>query len=155
MQQFWALILKRFHHYRRNLRVILTNIFLPCCFVALSMAFTSIRPQMVSQPPLEMSPSIYNPNQQMFMTYAKISLTHKHFKCFITFYFIRIDKTENTYLKSLTSEFVSTFNTVCRNSEVNYYSTSDTNPAGTSSSSLSKQTLNSYLCGLVSNEVSP
>jgi hypothetical protein len=67
IQQFIALILKRVHHHRRNLRVLMTNLLLPCLFVGLSMTFTAIRPRFVNQPSLEMSPVIYNPNY-IFMT---------------------------------------------------------------------------------------
>ena len=68
LQQFNALIMKRFHHHRRNFRVLMTNLLLPCFFVALSMAFTAIKPKVAVQPSLEMSPSIYNPNS-LFFTY--------------------------------------------------------------------------------------
>ena len=66
-QQFIGLILQRLHHYRRNMRVLLTNVFLPCLFVALSMGFTLIRPKLTKQISLEMSPEIYEPNQ-IFMS---------------------------------------------------------------------------------------
>ncbi len=66
-QQFVALLLKRLHHYRRNMRVFFTNILLPCIFVALSMGFTTIRPKLTDQASLEMSPKIYSPNNY-FMT---------------------------------------------------------------------------------------
>ena len=67
LNQFSALILKRFHHHRRNFRILMTNLLLPCFFVALSMAFTSIKPKEAVQPSLEMSPIIYNPNS-IFIT---------------------------------------------------------------------------------------
>lgn len=67
MQQFCALIMKRFHHYRRNLRILFTNIFLPCIFVALSMAFTTIRPKLTNQLALELTPEIYK-NNEIFLT---------------------------------------------------------------------------------------
>jgi hypothetical protein len=66
-QQFKALILVRLHHYRRNMRVLLTNVFLPCLFVALSMAFSVIRPKLTKQMSLELSPVIYEPSQ-MFLS---------------------------------------------------------------------------------------
>jgi hypothetical protein len=66
-QQFWALLLKRLHHYRRNMRVFFTNILLPCIFVALSMGFTTIRPKLTDQASLELSPKMYTPNNY-FMT---------------------------------------------------------------------------------------
>jgi hypothetical protein len=66
-QQFIGLILQRLHHYRRNMRVLLTNVFLPCLFVALSMGFTLIRPKLTKQVSLEMTPEIYEPNQ-MFIS---------------------------------------------------------------------------------------
>ncbi len=62
MQQLGALFLKRFHHYRRNMRILATNILLPCMFVAMSMMFTTIRPKLTDQPALELSPVIYDPN---------------------------------------------------------------------------------------------
>ncbi len=67
-QQFIALILKRFHHNRRNLRVLLTNILLPVLFVVLSMAFTLIKPKLTDQVSLELTPSMYNPSSY-FMTF--------------------------------------------------------------------------------------
>jgi hypothetical protein len=67
LQQFGALILKRLHHHRRNIRVLMTNMLLPCFFVALSMAFTAIKPKEANQPSLEMSPNIYDPNN-LFLT---------------------------------------------------------------------------------------
>lgn len=67
LQQFVALILKRFHHNRRNLRVLATNILLPVIFVALSMGFTSLRPKLTEQASLELTPEIYAPNNY-FMT---------------------------------------------------------------------------------------
>jgi hypothetical protein len=62
MQQLGALFLKRFHHYRRNMRILATNILLPVIFVAMSMMFTTIRPKLTYQPPLELSPVIYDPS---------------------------------------------------------------------------------------------
>lgn len=59
-QQFLALTLQRLHHYRRNMRVLLTNVFLPCIFVALSMGFTLIRPKLTKQISLEMTPAVYD-----------------------------------------------------------------------------------------------
>lgn len=67
IQQFSGLILQRLHHYRRNMRILLTNVFLPCLFVALSMGFTLIRPKLTNQVSLNMSPEIYEPNQ-IFMS---------------------------------------------------------------------------------------
>lgn len=61
-QQFGALLLKRFHHYRRNLRILFTNILLPCTFVAISMALSTIKPLDIKQNKLEMTPAIYEPN---------------------------------------------------------------------------------------------
>lgn len=67
-QQFGALLLKRFHHYRRNLRILFTNILLPCAFVAISMALSTIKPLDITQNKLEMTPAIYDPND-IFYTY--------------------------------------------------------------------------------------
>lgn len=61
-QQFGALLLKRFLHYRRNLRILFTNILLPCTFVAISMALSTIKPLEITQHKLEMTPAIYDPN---------------------------------------------------------------------------------------------
>jgi len=69
-QQFFALLLKRFHHNRRNLRVLATNILLPVLFIILSMAFTTIRPKLTDQASLELTPAMYNPSSY-FMTFQK------------------------------------------------------------------------------------
>lgn len=65
-QQLIALFLKRWHHYRRNLRILSTNILLPCLFVAVSMMFSAIRPRLTYQPELQLSPKIYDPNNILY-----------------------------------------------------------------------------------------
>lgn len=101
MQQFLALILKRFHHYRRNIRVLLTNILLPCLFVALSMGFTMIRPKLTTQISLEITPQIYESNK-MFYSFGK---------------------TSDPYLNMLSNDFFQSFNSSCKDnyqSSLNY-----------------------------------
>ena len=123
MQQLGALFLKRFHHYRRNLRILTTNILLPCLFVAMSMTFTKIRPTLTDQPVLELSPSIYEPHN-----------------IFYTF-----DKTNNSHMQSIARDFSNAFSSVCAKKQAeNFY---------TPGSFTSPQPLNSYLCSLVSLEV--
>lgn len=150
-QQFGALLLKRFHHYRRNLRILFTNILLPCAFVAISMALTTIKPLDIAQKRLEMTPAIYDPSQ-VFYTY-KITKRKRtelfHFLFVLNKIFIhRFESTKNMILKSSANDYIRSFNSVCSNepSRRGDLSSNDDVKA-------SKLTLNSNLCGLISTEV--
>jgi hypothetical protein len=98
VQQFGALMLKRLHHHRRNFRVLATNLLLPCFFVALSMAFTSIKPRVAVQPSLEMTPRIYNPNG-LFLT---------------------LDNTKDVFMKAMSKNYVSAFSKTCAKQQSAY-----------------------------------
>lgn len=58
--QFQTLLLKRFHHTKRNWRVFLSHIFLPLIFVAMSMGFTLLRPSQIFQRPWLLTPAMYD-----------------------------------------------------------------------------------------------
>ena len=58
--QFQTLLLKRFHHTRRNWKVFLSHILLPLLFVAMSMGFTLLRPSQVFQRPWLLTPAMYD-----------------------------------------------------------------------------------------------
>ncbi|CAF1017355.1 unnamed protein product, partial [Brachionus calyciflorus] len=124
-QQFLTLLLKRFHHYRRNLRVFVTNIILPCLFVAISMAFTTIKPNQVFQPKIEISPVIYRPNN----------------------IFLTLGQTSDAYLNKISDDYKKAFRGTCDNKQSNFYA-SDTFTS-------SKQSINTYLCSLVENDDCP
>ena len=58
--QFQSLLLKRFHHTKRNWKVFLSHILLPLLFVAMSMGFTLVRPSQVFQRPWLLTPAMYD-----------------------------------------------------------------------------------------------
>ncbi len=58
--QFQTLLLKRFHHTKRNWKVFLSHIFLPLLFVAMSMGFTLLRPSQIFQRPWLLTPAMYD-----------------------------------------------------------------------------------------------
>ena len=58
--QFCALLVKRFHHNRRDYRSYLSQILLPCLFVAIAMAISIIRPSTSNLPALQLAPAIYD-----------------------------------------------------------------------------------------------
>ncbi|CAF2387249.1 unnamed protein product [Rotaria sp. Silwood2] len=58
--QFQTLLLKRFHHTKRNWKVFLSHIFLPLIFVAMSMGFTLLRPSQTFQRPWLLTPAMYD-----------------------------------------------------------------------------------------------
>ena len=57
--QFQTLLMKRFHHTKRNWKVFLSHLILPLLFVAMSMGFTLLRPSQISQRPLLLTPAMY------------------------------------------------------------------------------------------------
>lgn len=65
--QFKWLLTKRFHHFRRDWRALITCIVLPCVFVAIAMGFTLIRPPVDPfSPALLLDPSLYGPGANSF-----------------------------------------------------------------------------------------
>ncbi|CAF4498656.1 unnamed protein product [Rotaria socialis] len=64
--QFQTLLLKRFHHTKRNWKVFLSHILLPLIFVAMSMGFTLLRPSQIFQRPWLLTPAMYE-NSAMFV----------------------------------------------------------------------------------------
>lgn len=60
-QQFFGLILKRFHHSRRNIKGLLSQIFLPAIFVCIAMTVAMSRPGYEEQPQLILSPTMIRP----------------------------------------------------------------------------------------------
>ncbi|CAF4931250.1 unnamed protein product [Rotaria sp. Silwood1] len=58
--QFQTLLLKRFHHTKRNWKVFLSHILLPLIFVAMSMGFTLLRPSQIFQRSWLLTPAMYD-----------------------------------------------------------------------------------------------
>uniref|UniRef100_A0A8C2TX46 ATP binding cassette subfamily A member 13 n=1 Tax=Coturnix japonica TaxID=93934 RepID=A0A8C2TX46_COTJA len=59
LAQIVALLLKRFHHIRRDWRGSLSNVLLPVLFVALAMALFSVKPLAIDYPSLKLTPGLY------------------------------------------------------------------------------------------------
>ncbi|CAL8266921.1 unnamed protein product [Lota lota] len=59
-QQAWALLVKRFHHSRRDWKGLLTQVVLPVVFVVFAMGLGSIKSDMQHFPEMELSPALYN-----------------------------------------------------------------------------------------------
>ncbi|XP_046362068.2 uncharacterized protein LOC124139094 isoform X1 [Haliotis rufescens] len=76
LQQMSALLMKRFHHYRRDWRMYLSIVLLPFLLFLASMGFARIRPEMESMPSLLLTPDMYGPDNYMFfkdMSYESLS----------------------------------------------------------------------------------
>lgn len=69
-QQLWTLILKRFHHYRRNWRMAITIVILPLLAFAAAMGFTFLRPDATEMPNLIMDPALYSPDNFAFFQWV-------------------------------------------------------------------------------------
>ncbi|XP_061143427.1 glucosylceramide transporter ABCA12 [Syngnathus typhle] len=59
-QQIKAILIKRFHHSRRDYKGLLSKILLPVLFVTLAMGLGSIKNDLGHYPELELSPALYN-----------------------------------------------------------------------------------------------
>uniref|UniRef100_A0A8C6T9Z4 ATP-binding cassette, sub-family A (ABC1), member 12 n=1 Tax=Neogobius melanostomus TaxID=47308 RepID=A0A8C6T9Z4_9GOBI len=62
-QQMTAMLIKRFHHSRRDWKGLLAQILLPVLFVALAMGLGAIKSDLRHYPELELSPAIYKIGQ--------------------------------------------------------------------------------------------
>ncbi|XP_032538947.1 LOW QUALITY PROTEIN: ATP-binding cassette sub-family A member 13 [Chiroxiphia lanceolata] len=68
LPQSVALLMKRFHHTRRDWRGSLSNVLLPVLFVALAMALFSVKPLAIDYPSLKMTPNLYDNVESFFST---------------------------------------------------------------------------------------
>ncbi|XP_077644282.1 ATP-binding cassette sub-family A member 13 [Lonchura striata] len=68
LTQIVALLMKRFHHTRRDWRGSLSNVLLPILFVALAMALFSVKPLAIDYPSLKLTPRLYDNAESFFST---------------------------------------------------------------------------------------
>lgn len=59
--QFYALLIKRVHHTRRNKKALLTQILLPALFVSIAMTVALAQPKADTYPRLVLSPTMFHP----------------------------------------------------------------------------------------------
>ena len=71
MQQFSGLLIKRFHHYRRDWRMFFSVIILPLIFVAAGLGFMLIKPD-TSAPSRVLTPPLYGPSSYTFLKWGFI-----------------------------------------------------------------------------------
>uniref|UniRef100_A0A8C3D3Z1 ATP binding cassette subfamily A member 13 n=1 Tax=Corvus moneduloides TaxID=1196302 RepID=A0A8C3D3Z1_CORMO len=80
--QIVALLMKRFHHIRRDWRGSLSNVLLPVLFVALAMALFSVKPLAINYPSLKLTPRLYD-NAESFFSDIFLSFDSYTFITFI------------------------------------------------------------------------
>nr|XP_047932357.1 ATP-binding cassette sub-family A member 13 [Anser cygnoides] len=66
LAQIVAILMKRFHHARRDWRGSLSNVLLPIIFVALAMALFSVKPLAIAYPSLKLTPRLYKNAESFF-----------------------------------------------------------------------------------------
>ncbi|NXK74890.1 ABCAD protein, partial [Amazona guildingii] len=71
LAQIVALLIKRFHHTRRDWRGTLSNALLPVLFVALAMALFNVKPLAIDYPSLKLTPRLYDNAESFFSTKEK------------------------------------------------------------------------------------
>ncbi|XP_078056586.1 ATP-binding cassette sub-family A member 13-like [Mustelus asterias] len=68
LKQMAALLIKRFHHTRRDWKGAIANLLLPVLFVILAMALFSVKPLNVDYPSLKLSPEMYKDSDVSFFS---------------------------------------------------------------------------------------
>ncbi|BES89471.1 ATP-Hypothetical protein cassette sub-family A ABC1 member [Nesidiocoris tenuis] len=66
LRQFLALHAKRFHHTKRNVKALFSELVLPPVLVAIALAVLSLAPMLRERPPLTLSPSVYGAGLNFF-----------------------------------------------------------------------------------------
>ncbi|XP_052331923.1 retinal-specific phospholipid-transporting ATPase ABCA4-like isoform X2 [Oncorhynchus keta] len=79
MQQFLALLVKRFHHATRSYKDFLAQIVLPASFVLIALIFTMIVPPFGEYPPLILTPWMYGKQLTFFSNERLENLQMRHF----------------------------------------------------------------------------
>ena len=67
-QQFYALLLKRFHRVKRNIKGFFAEIVLPVVFICLALLVATLTPGVSPRPPIELHPWYYSPSNQFFIS---------------------------------------------------------------------------------------
>lgn len=67
LSQFSGLLIKRFHHYRRDWRMFLSVLVLPLVFMFASLGLMELQPQMDSTPTRVLTPPLYGPSSHAFI----------------------------------------------------------------------------------------
>ncbi|NXQ82271.1 ABCAD protein, partial [Nyctibius grandis] len=75
LTQIVALLMKRFHHTRRDWRGSLLNVLLPVLFVALAMALFSVKPLAIDYPSLKLTPRLYDNAESFFRVLGPLPLS--------------------------------------------------------------------------------
>ncbi|XP_078319098.1 uncharacterized protein LOC111121791 isoform X3 [Crassostrea virginica] len=65
--QFFGLLIKRFHHYRRDWRMFLSVFLLPLVFMTASLGLMELQPKTDSAPPRILTPPLYGPHSHAFV----------------------------------------------------------------------------------------
>ncbi|CAM5092065.1 unnamed protein product [Eretmochelys imbricata] len=68
LTQIAALLMKRFHHTRRDWRGALSNVLLPVLFVAMAMALFTVKPLAIDYPSLKLMPGLYDNAESSFFS---------------------------------------------------------------------------------------
>ncbi|XP_067148534.1 ATP-binding cassette sub-family A member 13 [Apteryx mantelli] len=68
LTQIVALLMKKFHHARRDWRGSLSKVLLPVLFVAMAMALFSVKPLAIDYPSLKLTPGLYENAESFFST---------------------------------------------------------------------------------------
>ncbi|KFR04981.1 ATP-binding cassette sub-family A member 13, partial [Nipponia nippon] len=75
LAQIVALLMKRFHHTRRDWRGSLSNVLLPVLFVALAMALFSVKPLAIDYPSLKLTPRLHDNAESFFRVLGPLRLS--------------------------------------------------------------------------------
>lgn len=76
-QQMTAILIKRFHHSRRDWKGLIAQILLPVLFVLCAMGLGSIKNDLQHYPELELSPALYN-FQPSYSFFRSVPLTNQY-----------------------------------------------------------------------------
>lgn len=74
MKQLKGLMMKRYLHFKNDMRSVFCNILLPCFFIALAMAMTLIKPKFAPDPILPLTPRIYGRSLSSFYSVANLDM---------------------------------------------------------------------------------
>ncbi|XP_056019725.1 uncharacterized protein LOC125668687 isoform X2 [Ostrea edulis] len=78
LSQFSGLLIKRFHHYRRDWRMFLSVLVLPLVFMFASLGLMELQPQMDSTPTRVLTPPLYGPSSHAFIKDSVNNLVTSH-----------------------------------------------------------------------------
>lgn len=109
MKQMAALLTKKLWHFARDWRAPLAALFLPTLFIAVAMGFSLIRPPSGDEPPLILTPNLYNTQSTYFYRSLFLLMHRNKLNLYLISFFCSIENTSDQFFQRILRQLRKSF----------------------------------------------